>query len=57
MIHTTKLGSRTFGHKTKRFYHRFFCTTRDWGQSKLPPFIEVLDSSAFNKAVRRMCMG
>jgi hypothetical protein len=57
MIHTTKIGSRTFGHKTKRFYHRFFCTTRDWGQSKLPPFIEVLDSSALCRAARRMCLG
>jgi hypothetical protein len=54
MIKTTKLGSRTFGHKTKRFYHRFFCTTRDWGQSKLPkPLIEALGSGAFT----RMCLG
>jgi hypothetical protein len=42
-----------FGHKTKRFYHRFFCTTRNWSDSHLPDqLIEALASRGF---IRECC--
>ncbi len=27
---TTRVGSVVFGNVTKRLYHRYFCTTRNW---------------------------
>ncbi|HEY9759567.1 MAG TPA: hypothetical protein V6C97_30695 [Oculatellaceae cyanobacterium] len=30
----TKMGSMRYGHSTGRFYHRFFCTTRNWPKGR-----------------------